>query len=202
MKVTGTLVICLWLVMAIAARADMDPILDTSGQPLSRGVEYLIKPAIANDGGNFTLVDRNGSCPYYVGQEDANSTGGIPVTFSPYMEDETVVMETRNFKIDFSGNLTCNQSTTWKIGDNDTMAESRLIVTGDNSTLQNYFYVHTGPEVLLNGSYGLRWCPSQLCPYCRFDCGYINVLIENGTRLLYLNDTSAFPIVFERLNIL
>lgn len=198
MKLTGALIICTWLVIIIAAGADPAAVLDTSGQPLLRGVEYYIKPAVAGDGGNFTLVDRNGSCPFYVGQENANSSGGIPVTFSPHLEEESVVSVSRNFKVKFSGNTTCNQSTVWKVGENDTVTGSRLIVTGDNASFLNYFSVYKGPEVLLNGSYGLRWCPSQLCYYCRFDCGFVNVLAENGTRLLSLNKTGAFPVVFER----
>ncbi|EXB74706.1 Alpha-amylase/subtilisin inhibitor [Morus notabilis] len=186
----------------MAATADDVAVLDTSGQPLLRGVEYYIKPAVTGDGGNFTLVDRNGSCPFYVGQENATSTGGIPVTFSPYMEEESVVRELRNFKVEFSGNTTCNQSTVWKVGEVDLVTETRLIGTGDNASFLNYFSVDKGEEEpLVNGSYGLRWCPTQLCPYCRFACAYVDVLVENGTRLLSLNETAAFPVVFERATI-
>jgi hypothetical protein len=40
-----------------------------AGEPLKRCVEYLIDPVVADVGSCITLVARNGSCPFYVGQE-------------------------------------------------------------------------------------------------------------------------------------
>lgn len=200
-KLVGTVISLIWLVMAISATAQ-NPILDTTGQPVRRGVEYFIKPAVTDNGGPFTLIDRNGSCPWYVGQENLSS-GGIPVTFSPFLEAENVVMELKSFEVAFTnGSTTCPEPTTkWKVlteTDYPGTESGRFIVTGGNATVSSYFHVYKGPEVLNNGTYGLRWCPAEVCPYCRIDCGFIDVLVENGKRLLALNDDSAFPVVFER----
>ena len=81
--------------MAISAIAqssnDSSPaVLDTTGQALERGVEYYIKPAITDNGGRFTLINRNDSCPLYVGLENVSGLDGLPVTFTPFVEEETV----------------------------------------------------------------------------------------------------------------
>ena len=84
MKLMGSLSF-IWLAMAIAATTAQElgtPVVDTSGQPLQRGVEYLIKLAITDNGGPFTLLERNSDCPLYVGQLNVSSSG-IPVTFAP-----------------------------------------------------------------------------------------------------------------------
>ena len=201
MKPVGSVISLIWLVMAISAATAQNIILDTTGQPVRRGVEYYIKPAVTDNGGPFTLIDRNGSCPWYVGQENLSSGPGIPVTFAPYLQAENVVMESRSFEVAFTnGSTTCPESTTkWKVSsETDPVTQTRLIVTGGNATVSNYFHVYQGSEVLNNGSYGLRWCPAEVCPYCRVNCGFIDVLVENGKRLLALNDTSAFPVVFEK----
>lgn len=76
-------------------------VLDTTGQPLQHGVEYYIKPAVTENGGR--LIDRrNGTCPFYVGQEDLSGPDGFPVTFAPFAEVETVVKEGRDIKITFA----------------------------------------------------------------------------------------------------
>jgi len=62
--------------------AQSPPVLDAGGEPLRSGVEYLADPAVADVAGSLTLVARNGSCPFYVGQESARSGRlGIPVIF-------------------------------------------------------------------------------------------------------------------------
>ena len=67
---------CIMLVMAISAVAQPSsspaPMLDSVGRPLQHGVEYYINPAITDSGGCFTLINRNGSCPFYVGQENGS----------------------------------------------------------------------------------------------------------------------------------
>ncbi|KAB2605468.1 aspartic protease inhibitor 11-like [Pyrus ussuriensis x Pyrus communis] len=62
------------LMMAISTLAQTSndtagsPVLDTTGQPLQRGVEYYIKPAVTENGGR--LIDRrNGTCPFYIIRE-------------------------------------------------------------------------------------------------------------------------------------
>ncbi|KAL5565029.1 hypothetical protein UlMin_028193 [Ulmus minor] len=209
MKLFGTLTF-LGLVMALTATAQMTPVLDTSGQEVRRGVRYYIKPAITDNGGPFTLIDRNGTCPWYVGQQNV-STGGISVTFDPYVEGENVVRESRNFRVSFSDdNDPCDDATTWKVGDREVETQRRLIVTEDlddeedeeeKKKPENYFYVYKNETSgNVNELYRLRWCPSEFCALCRYECGFVGVLFENGKRLLALNDSaSALPVVFERL---
>jgi hypothetical protein len=99
MRSIGTLS-CIWLVMAISAIAqssnDSSPaVLDTTGQALQRGVEYYIKPAITDNGGRFTLINHNDSCPLYVCLENVSGLDGFPVTFTPFVEEETVIRENK-----------------------------------------------------------------------------------------------------------
>ncbi|KAL5564172.1 hypothetical protein UlMin_027336 [Ulmus minor] len=188
---------CIWLVIALAATAQEEsnsPVLDTSGQPLQRGVEYYIKPAATEMGGPFTLIDRNGFCPFYVGQQNV-SVDGIPVSFSPFEEEESTVREGKNFKVAFSGATTCVQSTTWKVGETEPRTQRRLIATGDNAGYSNYFYINKYEE--FENIYSIQWCPTELCPTCRFICGAFGSLFENGKRLAAL-DGSALGVVFER----
>ncbi|KAH7512713.1 kunitz type trypsin inhibitor 104 [Ziziphus jujuba] len=188
----------IWLVMAVAVTAQEDspaPVLDTSGQPLERGVEYYINPAITDNGGRFTLIARNNSCPLYAGQENVSGPEGIPVTFAPFEEGENVVRETKNFKVTFSALSTCVQSTAWKVGEQEPETKRRLIVTGNDGSYSNYFYI--GKEQVGGNVYRIVWCPAELCPTCRFACGNVGALVENGKRLLAL-DGSVLPVVFER----
>ncbi|GMN24239.1 hypothetical protein TIFTF001_040549 [Ficus carica] len=115
----------IWLIaMAVAATAQ-NPVLDTTGRPVRRGVEYYIKPTITDNGGRFTLINRNNSCPLYVGQENSSAAKGLPVTFAPFFEDINVVREARDFKVAFAALTICGQSTTWQL-------DGELIGTGDD----------------------------------------------------------------------
>ncbi|RXH84062.1 hypothetical protein DVH24_026961 [Malus domestica] len=175
------------LMMAISTLAQTSndtagsPVLDTTGQPLQRGVEYYIKPAVTENGGHFTLIDRrNGTCPFYVGQENLSGPDGFPVTFAPFAEVNCVEAKQET-----------GQET-----------ERRLIVIGEDEnerypTGNHFKIVREG-----NGLYSLFWCPYEACPICKFDCTetWVGVLVENGKRLLAL-DGSALPVEFERHNI-
>ncbi|KAL6196664.1 hypothetical protein ACLB2K_032278 [Fragaria x ananassa] len=202
MKMIGSLSCCMWLVMAMVTSApDNAPVLDTSGQALQSGVDYYIKPAITDIGGRFTLIDRNDSCPLYVGQKNTSGSEDFPVTFAPFVEGETVVREGRDQKITFSAFTICVQSTAWKVGEKQSETQRRLIVTGIDQNegiagpAGNYFRINKDADI--DGVYSLQWCPTELCPTCRFICGDVGALIENGKRLLAL-DGSALPVVFER----
>jgi hypothetical protein len=193
----------IWLVLAVSAAAQPSsspaPVLDSAGSPLEAGVEYYINPAITDNGGRFTLIDRNGSCPLYVGQENVSGLEGFPVIFTPFAEGETVIRESRDLKIVFSASSTCVQSTAWKLGEKDAKSGRRLIVTGESQNQQrptdNYFKIvkaEVGDNI-----YNIEWCPTEVCPICRFDCGTGGGLVENGKRLFAL-DGSVLPVTFER----
>lgn len=185
-----------WLIMAISATsAQNSAVLDSSGQPLRRGVEYIIKPTITDNGGPFTLIDRNGSCPLYVGQRNVTADG-IPVTFAPFDDGENVVRELSSFKVAFSGATTCEQSTKWMVDQSGTVDGRRLIATGDDAGYSNYFLINKSGD--LDGVYIIDWCPADVCPICRFICGSLGSLFENG-QLLAALDGSALPLVFDRV---
>jgi hypothetical protein len=191
-----------WLVLgaisAVVAQLP-SPVVDSAGAPLEAGVEYYINPAITDNGGRFTLIDRNGSCPFYVGQENVSGLEGFPVIFTPFLEGETVIRENRDFKVVFSAATICVQSTAWKLGETDAESGRRLIVTGESQNQQrpasNYFRIVKTEEG--DNIYNISWCPTDVCPTCRFICGTAGGLIENGKRLLAL-DGSVLPVVFER----
>ena len=197
---TGTLGLVLLIAAAISAASAQEPspVLDTSGQPLRRGVEYIIRPAITDVGGPFTLIDRNDSCPLYVGQVNAPTMQAFNVTFEPFDGAESVVRESRDFKVTFSALSTCVMSTAWKVDHNTEVDGRRLIATGeDNSStlgfLANYFLIRRGA----GGLYNIEWCPAALCPTCRLRCGSLGNLLENG-KLLAALDANALPLEFVR----
>ncbi|KAK9937745.1 hypothetical protein M0R45_014517 [Rubus argutus] len=200
MKFTASLSCCVWLVMAVATAAQNAPVLDTSGKALQSGVDYYIKPAVTDSGGRFTLIDRNDSCPFYVGQENTSGPEGFPVTFAPFAEGETVVRESRDQKITFSALTICVQSTAWKVGETDSETQRRLIVTGDDQNegisgpARNYFRINKQADH--DGIYNLQWCPTELCETCKFNCGVVGALVENDKRLMALD--GSIPVVFER----
>ncbi|KAG2681548.1 hypothetical protein I3760_11G150800 [Carya illinoinensis] len=193
----------IWLVLAISAVVAQpsfspSPVLDSEGRPLERGVEYYINPAITDNGGRFTLINRNNSCPFYVGQENVSGPKGFPVTFTPFAEEDTVIWENRDFRIAFSAATICVQSTAWKVGETDPETERRLIVTGvDQSGLSTGNYFRIVKAAVGGNIYEISWCPTDVCPICRFICGTAGGLVENGKRLLAL-DGSVLPVTFER----
>eukprot|EP00258_Populus_trichocarpa_P031478 XP_024447497.1 alpha-amylase/subtilisin inhibitor-like [Populus trichocarpa] len=122
----------IWLLMAISTAAQpWPPVLDADGQPLRSGVEYYVLPGVTDVGGGLTLVDRNGSCPLYVGQEPLAPmvSRGIPVFFTPRVED-TIIRESSDFTVEFSGASTCGQSTAWMVGEENPETTTRYVVTG------------------------------------------------------------------------
>uniref|UniRef100_A0A6N2L2F7 Uncharacterized protein n=1 Tax=Salix viminalis TaxID=40686 RepID=A0A6N2L2F7_SALVM len=188
----------IWLLMAIstAAQTQLPPVLDADGQPLRSGVEYYVLPGVTDVAGGLTLVDRNGSCPLYVGFAPIGSRG-IPVVFTPRVRD-TIIRESRDFTVEFSGDSICVQSTAWMVGEENPETARRYIVTGTEprppSTLWYFNIVNNG------GVYSLNWCPECLTTNCpRPRCGAAGLVDENGKSLLVL-DGPAFPFIFRRAN--
>ncbi|KAL4594868.1 hypothetical protein ACB092_12G050400 [Castanea dentata] len=190
MRLIGSLS-CIMLVMAISAVAQPSssptPVLDSAEHPLQRGVEYYINPAITDNGGRFTLIYRNDSCPFYVGQENGSGLG-LPVIFTPFVEGETVIRENTDFKVVFSAATICT----------DPETNRRLIVIGEDQSSQrtaNYFRIE---KASVGGDiYQISWCPTDVCPTCKFNCGTAGNLVENGKRLLAF-DGNVIPVTFER----
>ncbi|KAE8124639.1 hypothetical protein FH972_019505 [Carpinus fangiana] len=179
MRLIGSLSF-IWLVLAISAAAQPSsspaPVLDSAGSPLEAGVEYYINPAITDNGG----------------------LEGLPVIFTPFLEGETVIREDRDFKVVFSAATICVMSTAWKVGETDAASGRRLIATGESQSelaTDNYFRIVKAE--MGDNIYNISWCPTDVCPTCKFDCGTAGALVENGKRLLAL-DGSVLPVMFER----
>ncbi|XP_028758718.1 alpha-amylase/subtilisin inhibitor-like [Neltuma alba] len=204
MKLASSSVLCLaWLLITMMATSSLSQsddnasVLDTNRRPLQRGLEYYIKPAITDSGGRFTLIDRNNSCPLYVGQVNTDAGEGLPVIFTPYAGEDNIVKVNRDFKVVFSAGTICVQSTEWKVGERDTTSGRRLIVTGGTNGGRDYSNYFRIVETQSEGIYNIQWCPTEVCPTCRFDCGTIGGLRENG-KILGALDGNVLPVVFER----
>ncbi|CAK7355092.1 unnamed protein product [Dovyalis caffra] len=183
------------LLMAMSCMAQGPPVLDTDGNPVTRGVEYYVNPGITDVAGGLTLVARNGSCPSYVGQVPIGrgSIQGLPVIFTPRNPEETIITETTRFTVAFSASSTCVQNTTWGIGEEDPETRRRLIVIGGEPA---FFDIGSNQAP---GPYTFGWCPEcnrpPPCPRPR--CGIAGILEQNGTRFVTI-DGPAFPFIFTR----
>lgn len=207
------IILAMWLSIATTSKAQPHNVfvLDTSGEPVETDEEYFIKPAITDNGGRSTLINRNGSCPLYVGLENTDLPRGLSVKFTPFAvrhddhddddddhddhDDDDDVRVNRDLKITFDASTSCIQSTEWSLGQNDTRSGRRLIITGrGDGRGTNYFRI---VETKTVGIYNIRWCPTEACPTCRIICGTVGILRENGKILLAL-DGDALPVVFQK----
>ena len=205
MKLVGSLSLTIWLsmvlIVSVEAQIIDDTVYDTAGEALEAGVEYYIRPAITDSGGRFTLILRNDTCPYYVGQENTDASEGKPVVFTPFEEGETVIRESRDVKVEFPGVVSiCIQSSyAWLLDDDKEPVTGRnLITTGvDTSTypIGNYFRIE-GTNI--QNLYSFSWCPTEVCPTCKFICQDVGPLVEDDERFLTLGGTFVLPVVFQR----
>ncbi|XP_061372943.1 kunitz type trypsin inhibitor 106-like [Gastrolobium bilobum] len=188
-------VVCLITATTALAQSDNAPVLDTKGHPLKYGKDYYIKPATTDNGGPFTLIDRNGPCDLYVGQENSNVSKGLPVVFMAFAKEDDAVKVNRDFKVAFSAETICVQSTEWNLGEKDPQSGKRLITTTGNDGEGTYFRI---VETHFEGIYNIQWCPTDVCPLCKFDCGTVGGLHENENgKILLALDGNDLPVVFE-----
>jgi hypothetical protein len=192
----------IWLLMATSTMAQTwPPVLDANGQPLRSGVEYYVLPAVTDVAGGLILVNlNNGSiCPLFVGQEPLAPvvSRGTSVIFTPRVAD-TVIRETRDFTVAFTGVTICAQSTAWMVGEQNPETRRRYILaeTDPNPSSNAWHF-----NIVKNdqGLYNFQWCPNcvtEVCP--RPLCGDAGIVVENERRLLVLNGP-AFPFIFRRL---
>ncbi|CAN0879436.1 Kunitz type trypsin inhibitor 104 [Linum grandiflorum] len=189
----------IWLLMAISATAQ-PAILDTAGQPVRRGVDYYILPAITDVAGGLTLVPRNATsnCPLYVGQEPLAQvvSQGLPAMFAPFASGENIVRESRDLTVTFSAATTCIQGTTWVFGEEDAQTRRRLLRAGSGTP--TYFRIDRNTTT---NAYQFVYCPGESCtaPNCgRPRCGAAGILVRGRTRFLAF-DGPAFPFRFVRV---
>ncbi|KAJ8753247.1 hypothetical protein K2173_017862 [Erythroxylum novogranatense] len=194
-RMTGSLVFVTWLLAmtTISTEAQKPAVLDTEGRAVRSGVEYYIVPAATDIAGGLTLIDRNNSCPLYVGQEPLAEVVslGTSVIFTPYAAGETVIRESRDYTITFQAATICIQSTSWRVGQEDPETNRRFVVTAGRASYFTIGKVGTG-------IYNIAFCPTESCPNCRVRCGNAGILVENGKRLVAL-DGPAFPFAFRRV---
>ncbi|KAI9075896.1 hypothetical protein K1719_042176 [Acacia pycnantha] len=187
------------IMMATSVLSQSDEVVDTNRRPLQYGVEYYIQPAITDSGGRFTLISRNDSSgPPYVGQLNTKIGEGLPVTFIPHAGVGKVVKVNIDFRLAFSAVSTCAQTTLWKVGENDTTSGRRLIVIGRALSRLDYGNFFRIVKTKFGGIYNIRWCPTEVCPFCKFfHCGTIGQLRKNG-KILAALDGNVLPVEFVR----
>ncbi|XP_058768652.1 kunitz type trypsin inhibitor 104-like [Vicia villosa] len=186
-----------WLLMATTSIAQV--VIDTSGDAVEDDEEYFIRPAITGNGGGSTLITGNAPCPLQVGLVNTDLALGFPVVFTPFADDdEDDVFLDRDLRVTFATVSTCAQSTSWRVGEKDATSGRRLIITGrDDSTVGSYGNFFRIVSTQSRGIYNIQWCPAEVCPSCKFECGTVGVIRENGKILLAL-DGGALPVVFQK----
>jgi len=175
-------------------------VIDTSGEPVEDDEEYFVRPAITGNGGRFTLVPINDACLLHVGLENADLSPGLAVVFSPFAphhEDDEVRLN-RDVKVIFQASTACGQSTEWRLGEKDATTGRRFIIIGrDSGTVGSYGNFFKIVETPIRNIYNIQWCPTEVCPSCKFECGTVGIVRENGKILLALDGT-PLPVVFQK----
>ncbi|CAJ1978439.1 unnamed protein product [Sphenostylis stenocarpa] len=199
MKFLASLILLVWLSTATPSLAQY--VIDTNGEQVDNDEEYYIKPAITDNGGRFTLINRNETCPLYVGLENTDLPLGYPVKFTHFavnIQDEDIGVN-RDLKVEFKEvSSTCVQSTEWRVGENETRSGRRPIITGQDDSAGlygNYFRI---VETESAGIYNFQWCPTELCSTCGFVCSSAGILRENGKILFALDAATPLPVVFQK----
>ncbi|XP_058739619.1 kunitz type trypsin inhibitor 104-like [Vicia villosa] len=188
----------MWLLMATTSVAQI--VIDTSGDTVEDDEEYFIRPAITGTGGGPTLITGNAPCPLQVGLVNTDLANGLPVVFTPFVprHDEDDVLLDRDLRVRFVASSSCAQSTEWRVGEKDATSGRRLIITGrDDSTAGAYGNFFRIVPTQTSGVYNIQWCPTDVCSACKFECGTVGVIRENGKILLAL-DGGALPVVFQK----
>ncbi|WJX93200.1 hypothetical protein P8452_74758 [Trifolium repens] len=186
----------MWLLMATTSIAQF--VIDTSGEAVEDDEEYFIRPAITGNGGGATLVTGNAPCPLHVGLGNADLTHGLPVVLVPFAHhDDDEVRLNRDVRIAFVASSSCGQSTQWLVGEKDATSGRRLIITGIDGTFGSYGNFFRIVQTQTIGVYNIQWCPIEVCSTCKFECGTVGVIRENGKISLAL-DGGALPIVFQQ----
>ncbi|WJX87457.1 hypothetical protein P8452_69650 [Trifolium repens] len=188
----------MWLLMATTSIAQF--VIDTSGEPVEDDEDYFIRPAISNNGGGATFVTGNSPCPLHVGLDNAESSHGLRVIFIPFAphHDDDELRLNRDLRIIFEVPISCATTAEWRLGEKDATSGRRLIITGrDDSTAGSYGNFFRIVQTKTVGVYNIQWCPTEVCSTCKFECGTVGVIRENGKNLLAL-DGGALPIVFQK----
>ncbi|KAF3655851.1 putative cyclin-SDS-like [Capsicum annuum] len=171
-------------------------VLDTDGRALQIGLKYTILPnqngtSTTGGGGGLVLAAKNRPCPFYVMQENLeSSSNGLPTRFIPVDNKQQVINLSTDLNIVFFAATICVQSTAWKVSGMDEITGRRYVMSGGMTgrpgleTISNWFRIEMYGN---NGSYKIVFCPG-VCSNCKVVCGNVGVFNENGKRWLGLND--------------
>lgn len=172
------------------------PVLDIDGHELQIGSKYTILPSQnGTGGGGLALAAKDRPCPFYVMQENLESSNGLPTRFMPVDNKQNVINLSTDLNIVFLTATICVQSTAWKLGGADEITGRRYVMSGGMTgrpgleTVSNWFRIEriANGSSINNGYYKIVFCPG-VCNNCKVVCGNVGVFNENGKRWLGLND--------------
>ncbi|KAK4371259.1 hypothetical protein RND71_010734 [Anisodus tanguticus] len=176
------------------------PVLDIDGNELQIGLKYTILPtqngSSTGGGGGLALAPKNRPCPFYVTQENLESSNGLPARFMPVDNKQQVIKLSTDVNIVFFAATICVQSTAWKVGGTDEITGRRYVMSGGMTgrpgleTISNWFRIErygNGSGINNNVFYKIVFCPG-VCSNCKVVCANVGVFNENGKRWLGLND--------------
>ncbi|GKB85578.1 Kunitz trypsin inhibitor [Tanacetum coccineum] len=123
---------------------DDDLVLDAGGNPLQKGVDYMISlPGWGALGGSLQLappVEKNETCEADVILLRFEIVGGATFTFTPVKSSEDVIKLGHPLAVQSPSHNPCGDSTVWKVSTRDGLLTS-IITTGG--------IINTGPSCLV-----------------------------------------------------
>lgn len=200
-------------------------VIDADGHQLQAGAKYYIIPALQSTGGGggLALSAKDIPCPFYVMQENMESSVGLPARFLPAdtklqkeegVEIITVVTVSNDVNVVFNAATICVQSTVWKVGDFDRKTGRRYVMSNgvigfsNNNTgagagagegVRSLFKIEkpTAARGVGGGgnAYKIVYCPSGSGKVL---CGDLGVFSENGKRWIGLNDDDPLLVFFKK----
>uniref|UniRef100_A0A6N2LJ50 Uncharacterized protein n=1 Tax=Salix viminalis TaxID=40686 RepID=A0A6N2LJ50_SALVM len=88
------LLLCLLLAFACTKQsvAAAEPVVDIDGEKLVAGTKYYILPVFRGRGGGITMARNKTSCPLAVVQDRLELSKGLPLTFTPAVDNKKGIL--------------------------------------------------------------------------------------------------------------
>ncbi|KAM3319400.1 kunitz trypsin inhibitor 5-like [Capsicum chacoense] len=176
--------------LLVKAQGDSEPVLDDSGNPILRGVNYVILPVGGGNGGGLHVTNAwKETSPRYVGPHTDESALGSSVQFSPAVnpKDNTIKLST-DMNVKFTSISLSGSSTVWRVNRNADQQTMFVTVGGvegnpGRETFDNWFKIDKYED-----AYKFNYCPA-VCSYCQTICGDVGILTESdgGRKLLFIS---------------
>ncbi|KAM3381403.1 kunitz trypsin inhibitor 5 [Capsicum galapagoense] len=176
----------------VNAHGDSEPVLDDAGNPVLRGVNYVILPVGGGNGGGLRVTSAwNETSPRYIGPNADESALGSSVQFSPAVDpkDNTIKIST-DINVKFTSISLYKWSTVWRVYRNVEQQTKTLFVTvggvegnPGRETFDNWFKIDKYED-----AYKFSYCPA-VCSNCGNICGDVGILTEGdgGRKLLFIS---------------